>query len=58
MSALRTIKSFVLRTGRITEGQKKAYEELYKKYGIPGSIIIFKYNLIFEMKYIRINLFL
>ena len=34
MSALRTIKSFVLRTGRITEGQKKAYEELYKKYGI------------------------
>ena len=32
---LRTIRSFVIREGRFTAAQKKAFDELWPKYGIP-----------------------
>ena len=35
MSAVRPIRSFVLRQGRITEAQRRAYEELLPVWGIP-----------------------
>ncbi|MCY4045247.1 MAG: tRNA (guanosine(46)-N7)-methyltransferase TrmB [Cellvibrionales bacterium] len=35
--AIRRIKSFVLRTGRMTPGQQAAYEAFYKKYGLTLS---------------------
>ena len=33
---LRPIKSFVLRTGRMTQAQKNAYEDLWPKYGLSS----------------------
>tara|TARA_R110002049_G_scaffold252264_1_gene427111 strand:+ start:245656 stop:246348 length:693 start_codon:yes stop_codon:yes gene_type:complete len=35
-SPLRTNRSFVIREGRFTSAQKKAFEELWPKYGIPS----------------------
>ncbi len=34
-SPRRTNRSFVIREGRFTSAQKKAFEELWPKYGIP-----------------------
>ena len=45
-SSLRSIRSFVIRDGRFTAAQKKAYTELWPKYGIPdhnGTIDLDRY---------------
>lgn len=34
-SGRRTVRSFVLRAGRLTEGQKRALDELWPLYGVP-----------------------
>ncbi|HUL42105.1 MAG TPA: tRNA (guanosine(46)-N7)-methyltransferase TrmB [Burkholderiales bacterium] len=36
-TAMRTIRSFVLRQGRISKAQSRAYRELLPKYGVPYS---------------------
>lgn len=37
----RTVRSYVLRAGRVTEGQKRALEELWPVYGVePGSSVL------------------
>ncbi len=36
--AWRPVRSFVLRAGRLTDGQKRALDELWPKYGVPGSV--------------------
>lgn len=35
---LRTIRSFVLREGRMTPGQQRAFEELWARFGIGGAV--------------------
>lgn len=36
--SLREIKTFVIRTSRMSEHQKAAYEELYPVYGVPSDV--------------------
>jgi len=43
----REIKSFVLRQGRLTPGQQKAFETAWPKYGLEYSTDILDFNLIF-----------
>lgn len=44
----RTIKTFVLRTGRMTEGQKRNYEAFYQKWCIPYTESLIGFKTIFQ----------
>ena len=44
----RKIRSFVLREGRMTEGQKKAYEELWPQFGISITNQLLDYSALFS----------
>lgn len=50
MKKVREIKSFVLRSSRMTLLQKKAYHTLYNSHGIKYSENILDYNKIFKVK--------
>ena len=44
----RTIKTFVLRTGRMTEGQKRNYEAFYQKWCIPYTESLIGFKTLFQ----------
>ena len=43
----RNIKSFVVRSGRMTPGQEKAYSELWQRYGIEANDQLLDFNQIY-----------
>jgi len=43
----RTIKSFVVRSGRMTPGQEKAYEELWAHYGVEADAQLINFQQLF-----------
>lgn len=46
-SPLRSIRSFVIREGRFTAAQKKAFDELWPKYGIASSTTLIDFDQFF-----------
>lgn len=44
LSPLRSIRSFVIREGRFTAAQKKAFDELWPKYGIANSSTVIDFD--------------
>ncbi|MBT8057337.1 MAG: tRNA (guanosine(46)-N7)-methyltransferase TrmB [Gammaproteobacteria bacterium] len=43
----RTVRSYVLRAGRVTEGQKRALDELFPRYGVEPGTRLIEFSILF-----------